>query len=145
VLSAKGGALAKMVFPFKLGGGGVIGSGRQFMSWISHEDLIDVIHEAIINRSLVGPVNATAPSPATNREFVHCLGRVLKRLTLVPMPASVVSTLFGEMGRSLLLEGARVIPSKLQQAGFPFRRATLESALRAELGKQEIPIGFASE
>jgi len=143
VLSAKGGALAKMLPPFKFGGGGVIGSGQQVMSWIAHEDLIDVIHEAIINPSLVGPVNATAPEPVSNREFVHTLGEVLHRPTIVPMPAKVVELLFGEMGRNLLLEGAKVIPSKLQTVNFIYRRQSLESAFRAELGRQGVPFGFA--
>jgi uncharacterized protein (TIGR01777 family) len=143
VLSAKGGALAKMLPSFKLGGGGVIGSGNQIISWIAHEDLIDIIHEAIVNPSLVGPVNATAPEPASNREFVHTLGEVLHRPTILPMPAKVVELVLGEMGRSLLLEGAKVTPAKLQAVNFTFRRPSLESALRAELGRQPVPFGFA--
>lgn len=144
VMSARGGALGKMLAPFKLGGGGVIGSGRQYMGWIAIDDLIDVIHESIFNEALSGPVNAVAPGPVTNREFVKTLGRVLGRPTVLPLPAPVVNLAFGEMGRTLLLEGARVVPGKLSEIGFAFRYPTLEGALRAELGKQEIPPGWGT-
>ena len=139
VMSARGGALATMLPPFKMGGGGVIGSGRQYMSWISLYDLVAVFHEAIFNPQLTGPVNATAPNPVTNREFVNSLGTVLHRPTLFPLPAAVVKLAFGEMGERLLLDGAKVLPRRLEEIAFSFIHPTLESALRAELGRQAIP------
>jgi len=145
VLSARDGALGKMLTPFKMGAGGVIGSGRQYLGWIAIDDLIGVIHEAIFNDTLSGPVNAVAPNPATNREFVKTLGRVLGRPTVLPLPAPAVNLIFGEMGRTLLLEGARVTPATLATtAGFAFRYPFLESALRAELGKEPIPPGWGN-
>ena len=145
VIAARGGALGKMLRPFQLGLGGVIGSGRQYMSWISLDDLLGVIHEALFNPEITGPVNAVAPEPVTNRQFVKTLGGVLHRPTVLPLPAAAVNLLFGEMGRTVLLEGARVVPAKLQSAGFEFRHPTLESALRAELGRQAAPPGWGNE
>jgi len=139
VMSARGGALATMLPPFKLGGGGVIGSGNQYMSWISLDDLIAVIHEAIFNPQLSGPVNATAPNPVTNRQFTKTLGSVLHRPTFLPLPAPVVKLVFAEMGERLLLEGAKVFPARLEEIGFSFLHPTLEEALRSELGRQTIP------
>ena len=124
-----------MLTPFKLGLGGVVGSGRQFLSWISLTDLIAVARRCLDDGSFNGPVNAVAPEAATNRQFTKALGRVLGRPTVFPVPAFVVKLVFGEMGRSLLLQGAQVIPEKLRSAGFAFQHATLESALRAELGR----------
>jgi len=144
VLSARGGALGKMLTPFKMGGGGVIGSGRQYLGWIAIDDLIDVIHEAIFNNALTGPVNAVAPTPVTNREFVKTLGRVLGRPAVLPLPTPAVNLIFGEMGRTLLLEGARVTPRKLSEIEFAFRYPSLEGALRAELGKEPIPQGWGN-
>lgn len=137
VLTSRGGALAQMLTPFKLGVGGVIGSGRQVMSWIALEDVIGAIHHALFTESLAGPVNATAPNPVTNAEFTRTLGKVLGRPTLFPLPAAAVQVLFGEMGQSLLLEGARVLPCKLERTGFEFLYPDLERALRAELGCEE--------
>jgi uncharacterized protein (TIGR01777 family) len=142
VMSARGGALGRMLPPFKLGGGGVIGSGNQFMSWISLDDLIYVMHEAIFNSDLRGPVNAVAPNPVTNREFVKTLGGVLNRPTLLPLPAAAVNLAFGEMGKHLLLEGARVSPARLEASGFAFLHPTLEETLRSELGRQRLPNGW---
>lgn len=135
VLSSLGGALAQMLPPFLMGGGGVIGSGNQWMSWISLEDLVGVFHYALWEKGLEGPVNATAPEPLTNRDFTKVLGRVLKRPTLFPLPGFMVNALFGEMGEALLLEGQRVLPEKLQRSGFGFLHRDLESALRWELGR----------
>ncbi len=134
VLSAKGGALPKMVMPMLMGAGGVIGSGKQWMSWISLEDLVGIFQFAIYNDKLSGPVNATAPWSATNKAFTRILGYVLKRPTFAPLPGFVVKILFGEMGEALLLEGQQVKPEKLTQAGFEFLYPDLESALRWELG-----------
>lgn len=135
VLSAAGGALGKMVTPFKLGVGGVIGSGRQYMSWIALDDLLAVILFALAHNALRGPVNATAPNPVTNREFTKTLGRVLGRPTLFPVPAFAARLAFGEMADEMLLSSTRVLPAKLQSAGFPFHFPELESALRHVLGK----------
>ena len=134
VLSARGGALAKMLTPFRLGVGGVVGTGRQQMSWIALDDLVAVLEHLALTDELSGPVNAVAPHPVTNREFTATLGRVLGRPTLLPLPAFMVRLLFGEMGQALLLDGARVLPSRLEASGFGFRYPRLEEALRAELG-----------
>ncbi|HEY5037742.1 MAG TPA: DUF1731 domain-containing protein, partial [bacterium] len=121
--------------PFQMGVGGVIGSGQQWMSWISMEDLVGVYHYLLHADHLSGPVNGTAPFPVTNKAFTKILGMVLKRPTLFPLPAFVVKTLFGEMGEALLLEGQEVKPAKLTESGFPFLYPDLESALHWELGK----------
>lgn len=130
VLSPKGGALAKMLTPFKLGLGGVIGSGRQYFSWIALDDVVNALMVAVENESLVGPVNAVAPGAVTNREFTKTLGRVLGRPTIFPMPAFAARLAFGEMADEMLLGGARVSPRELIKAGFPFEYPQLEPALR---------------
>ncbi len=135
VLSAKGGALPKMVLPMLLGAGGVIGSGRQWMSWIALEDLVGVFHHALHQQNLSGPVNATAPGSVTNAGFTKILGKILRRPTLAPLPSFVVKVLFGEMGKALLLEGQNVKPARLIESGFEFFYPDLESALRWELGR----------
>lgn len=129
VLDKKGGALAKMLPPFRMGAGGILGSGRQYMSWISLEDEINAIRFLIGNETVKGPVNLTAPNPETNHDFTKALGRALQRPTILPMPAFAVRMLFGEMGEALLLAGCRVLPKKLVAAGFEFCHAHLESAL----------------
>lgn len=135
VLSPAGGALAQMLTPFKLGLGGRIGSGNQYMSWIAIDDLIGAFHHALITESLRGPVNAVAPRPMTNLEFTKTLGRVLGRPTLFPMPAFAARLAFGEMADELLLASARVEPTKLASSGYRFRAPELEGALRHLLGK----------
>lgn len=134
VLTPRGGALAAMLTPFKLGAGGVVGSGRQYMSWIGLDDLIGVIHFALCDARVEGPLNCTAPNPVTNREFTRVLGRVIHRPTVLPLPSIAVRTLLGEMGDTLLLCGARVLPGKLRELGFPFLTPDLDAALRWELG-----------
>ncbi len=135
VLCARGGALAKMVTPFRLCLGGRIGSGRQFMSWISIDDLIGVIHRAVLDDTISGVVNAVAPAPVRNSEFTRVLGRVLGRPTPFPVPATAIRLLLGELGQALLLDGARVSPARLQGTDFRFRHPNLEGALRFELGR----------
>ncbi len=130
VLSANGGALEKMLLPFKLGVGGKIGSGHQFWSWIAMDDLCAAILHAIEADGLHGPVNAVSPAPATNLEFTKTLGRVLSRPTILPMPAFVARLALGEMADSLLLASARVEPAKLIASRFGFRYRELEAALR---------------
>ena len=123
------GALAKMLTPFKLGLGGPIGNGRQWMPWIHIEDLVNIIIYCIQQDGLKGAVNGTAPEPLRNRDFVRVLGAVLKRPALLPMPAPLVRLLFGQMGHELLLQGQRVIPKKLQDSGYQFHYTDLRSAL----------------
>jgi uncharacterized protein (TIGR01777 family) len=136
VLAGQGGALPRMLVPFRLGLGGPIGDGRQYWSWIALADVIRVVELALALESLAGPVNAVAPAPATNREFTRALGRVLARPTPLPLPAPAVRLLMGEMGQALLLDSARVLPRRLERAGFRFRHPDLEGALRAALGRQ---------
>lgn len=135
VLSASGGALARMLFPFKLGLGGVIGSGNQYMSWVSIHDVIRLFDFLIDRNELSGPINIVSPDPVTNREFTRVLGKVLGRPTLIPMPAFQARLLFGEMAEEILLTGARVLPVRLQNAGFEFVEPDLEQALRSILDK----------
>ncbi|MEZ6044650.1 MAG: TIGR01777 family oxidoreductase [Planctomycetaceae bacterium] len=133
VLSKEGGALEKMLTPFKLGVGGRIGDGKQFWSWIALEDLVRVMHFAITHKQLSGPVNGTAPCPVTNQEFTKTLGKVLKRPTLIPVPAFLARTALGEMADDLLFASANVIPAKLEEHGFLFELFSLEDALRSIL------------
>lgn len=134
VLSREGGALAKMLTPFKLGLGGRLGDGRQFMSWVTLEDAVRAFGFALHNESLRGPVNLTAPHPVTNSEFTQALGRALHRPTWLPAPAFAVRAILGEMGRELLLNGARVFPERLQGAAFGFTHENIDDALAAVLG-----------
>ena len=130
VLSAQGGALAKMLLPFKLCLGGKIGTGQQFMSWISLLDEVRAIAFLLTQTDLHGPVNLTAPTPVTNEKFTAVLGRSLKRPTPFPMPEFMVKTFFGEMGELLLLGSSRVEPNVLLHAGFEFKHPTLAEALQ---------------
>lgn len=138
ILSPAGGALAKMLPPFRLGGGGVLGSGSQFMSWISVDDAVGAIHHALQDDRLSGPVNAVSPQPVSNRDFTKTLGRVLRRPTIVPMPAPAARLLFGEMADEMLLASTRVHPGKLEKAGFRFDDPDLGGALSRLLGKARI-------
>ena len=135
VLSPRGGALGQMLLPFKLGVGGKIGSGRQYMSWIAIDDLVGVIHHALTTDSLQGPVNTVAPQAVTNLEFTKTLGRVLGRPTIFPLPAFAARLAFGQMADELLLASARVEPARLKASGYVFRTPDLEGALRRLLGK----------
>jgi uncharacterized protein (TIGR01777 family) len=135
VLSPAGGALGRMLPPFRLGLGGPLGSGRQPMSWIAMDDLIGAIHHALMTDGLAGPVNATAPQPVTNREFARTLGRVLGRPAVLRVPAVALRLAFGEMADTALLAGARVLPARLQESGYSFRYPELEGALRHLLGR----------
>ncbi|MBN2295828.1 MAG: DUF1731 domain-containing protein, partial [Pirellulales bacterium] len=130
-------ALAKMLIPFKLGGGGVIGSGRQYWSWISLDDAVGAIHHALMNESLHGPVNAVAPNSVTNFEFTKTLGRVLSRPTVARVPALAVRMALGDMADELLLSSSRVRPRRLLESGYEYRHAVLEDALRHMLGRME--------
>lgn len=134
VLSKDGGALGTMLTPFKLGVGGVVGSGKQWMSWISLDDQVAIINFVIENESIRGAVNAVSPNPATNEEFTKSLGDVLYRPTILPLPEFAVSMMFGEMGDALLLASTKVLPKRLLDAGFEFQypglRAAIENAVK---------------
>ena len=134
VLSKDGGALGTMLLPFKLGVGGVVGSGKQWMSWISMDDHIVVINYVIENENIRGAVNAVSPHPVTNQEFTKTLGEVLYRPTFLPLPEFAVSMVLGEMGDALLLASTKVLPKRLQDAGFEFKfpdlKAAIENALK---------------
>lgn len=136
VLAKDGGALEKMLTPFKFGVGGRVGSGKQWMSWITLEDLIGIIHFALENEKLSGVVNATAPNPATNAEFTKTFGKVLHRPAILPVPEFAVKLMFGEMGETLLLQGARVLPERLLENGFEFKFPNLEEAMKSVLDKK---------
>lgn len=129
VLSAKGGALATMLTPFKLGVGGVVGSGKQWMSWITLDDIVNVIRFAVENENIRGAVNATSPNPVTNEEFTAAMGEVLYRPTFLPLPEFAVNLAMGEMGHTLLLDSRRAIPKRLNDAGFTFEYPELKQAL----------------
>lgn len=134
VLSSEGGALAKMLTPFRLGLGGRLGSGRQWSSWIHVDDIVGAVQHLIDNESIAGPVNLVSPAPVTNAEFTRTLASALHRPALVPLPAFAVRMLFGEMGEQLLLSGQRVLPEKLQSTGYRFRFPELKLALQNLVG-----------
>ncbi len=134
VLSARGGALARMLPLFRLGLGGRLGSGLQAMSWISLDDVVGLIHHVLFS-TLTGPVNATAPTPVSNAQFTRTLARVLRRPAVFPVPAVALRLALGEMGEALLLLGAPVLPRRALADGFTFLDPTLEAALRFELGR----------
>jgi uncharacterized protein (TIGR01777 family) len=136
ILSADGGALAKMLTPFKLGLGGRVGEGTQWMSWIGLADVVGAIKFVLRNHSLNGPINIVGPNPVTNEEFVRTLGAVLSRPTFFSMPGFGARLAFGEMGEELLLSSQRVEPEKLKQAGYDFLQPELEGALRSVLRDQ---------
>jgi uncharacterized protein (TIGR01777 family) len=133
VLSAEGGALAKMLPIFRLGLGGRLGGGRQWMSWISLTDAVRAIEFALESRSLGGPVNVVAPNPVSNAQFARDLGHALGRPALLPVPACALKLAFGEMAQATILQGARAVPAKLEEAGFAFLHGTLPVALQALL------------
>ena len=134
VLSTAGGALAKMLFPFRMGVGGNIGNGKQYMSWISLADLSRIFHLALHDESLCGPVNGTAPTPVTNAEFTRALGHALHRPTIFPMPAFAARLVLGEMADALLLASTRVLPAKLSEKGFLFQDKEIETTLKKLVG-----------
>lgn len=130
VLAKNGGALSKMLPPFRFGFGGKIGSGQQYMSWIALDDLISLLIFLLENETLSGPVNAASPNPVTNKAFTKTLGKVLQRPTVFPLPAFLVKLLLGQMGEELLLASQRVSTEKIMSAGFSFQTPELEQALQ---------------
>jgi uncharacterized protein len=133
VLDPKGGALEKLLLPFKLGAGGPIGSGKQWWSWIMLEDLLNIYIYALENESISGPVNAVAPNAYRNKDFVKALGKAMHRPALMPLPTFAVKLLLGEMGDALLLSSQHVIPKKLTDSGFTFKYTDLEAGLESIL------------
>lgn len=130
VLTPNGGALGKMLPPFRLGVGGPIGGGSQYVSWIERDDLTRAIQHLLDRQDLAGPVNMTAPTPVTNREMATILGKVLHRPAVLPVPSFALKMAFGAEGAELLMSGQRVLPERLTATGFTFRFPTLEPALR---------------
>jgi uncharacterized protein len=130
ILSKKGGALAKMLPIFKLGGGGPLGHGQQYMSWIALDDVVGAIIHVLNHPELTGPINVTAPTPVTNASYTRTLGSVLCRPAFAPVPRFAVKLMFGEMGDALLLSSSRVLPVRLQETGFKFQYADLRQALK---------------
>ena len=133
VLSPDGGALEKMLPPFRLGLGGPMGSGRQWMSWISLGDHLRAMEHALVTEGMAGAVNLVSPNPMTNASFATTLGRVLRRPALIPLPAVALELMFGEMAEATILSGQRVAPHALTAAGFQCAEPTLEGALRSML------------
>ncbi len=134
ILSPRGGALAKMLTPFRLGAGGRTGDGRQWLSWIALDDAVGAIYHALDTPGLSGPVNAVAPRPVTNGDFTRTLGKVLGRPALMPLPAFLARLAFGELANELLLASTRVVPRALLDSGYRFLFSDLEDALRHSLG-----------
>jgi hypothetical protein len=134
VLSASGGALAKMRPAFSLGLGGPVGGGRQGLSWIALDDLVRALHHLMREESVEGPVNLVAPQPVSQRDFARELGRVLRRPAVLPLPAAAVKLLFGRMGEEVLLSGCFALPRRLTESGFSFDFPDLPSALARVVG-----------
>jgi uncharacterized protein (TIGR01777 family) len=135
VLSPKGGALGRTLPIYKLGGGGRIGSGRQWWSWVALDDVVGAVLHALEGDSVEGPVNVGSPNPLTNAEYTRVLGKVLNRPTIFPLPAPVAQLALGEVADALLLASQRVEPARLRETGYKFRYPELESALRHLLGR----------
>lgn len=133
VISRRGGALVKMLTPFKLGLGGVLGDGRQYVSWIAMEDLVNIFHHCLANDGVHGAVNGTAPHAVTNREFTRTLGRLLGRPTMLPVPRLALRATVGGFADEALLASANVRPTRLEQSGFGFLYPQIEGALRREM------------
>ena len=129
VLARQGGALGRMLPLFRMGVGGPVGSGRQWMSWIHLDDLVDLLAFAVHDPRAAGALNGTAPEPVTNGEFAAAMGRVLRRPAVVPAPGVALRAVLGEMA-TIVLDGQKVLPARTRQAGFPFRHPSLEGALR---------------
>jgi hypothetical protein len=148
VLSGRGAALATMRLPFEAGLGGPLGSGEQFMSWIALDDLLGIYELLLVREDLSGAFNATAPAPLTNLEFTRTLGAVLRRPTVVPAPAAALRAALGQLADELLLASQRLVPARLDQAGFRFGLPDLATALRLELGRlreEDAPVRIESD
>jgi uncharacterized protein (TIGR01777 family) len=137
VLTTTGGALAKMLPAFRLGLGGPVGSGNQYLSWIALDDIVNAIQHLLARTDTVGPVNMTAPAPLTNRDFAHTLGKVLGRPAVVTVPAFALRIAFGTEGAAMLQSGQRVLPARLLASGFNFGLPDVEKTLRRLLAPSE--------
>jgi uncharacterized protein len=133
VLSESGGALDKMLPPFKLGVGGPVAGGRQYVPWVHLDDVAGALAFCLDRQEAWGPVNVTAPEPVTNKELSKTLGRVLRRPAVAPVPGLAVRALYGEMA-TVVTTGARAVPERLTELGYPFRHPDLEAALREAIG-----------
>ncbi len=136
VLSSSGGALKKMLLPFTLGLGGVVGDGRQYMSWVGMGDVVEMVQHIINTPSIRGPINLVSPNPVSNRQFVRTLGQVLHRPSILPMPAFIARIMLGEMADELLLASTRVMPRILMNTGYKFINPDLREALESVLKKK---------
>ena len=136
VMTPAGGALGQMLLPFKLGLGGTAGPGKQTVSWVALDDVVYTIFHLLHETDMEGPVNLSSPKPVTNRELTKTLAKVLKRPAILPIPSALVKTIYGEMGETLLLKGARAEPKALLSSGYDFQFPDLEDTLRFELGRQ---------
>jgi uncharacterized protein len=134
VLARSGGALEKMLPPFRLGLGGPVAGGKQYVPWVHLDDVVGAIAFSVDNEQASGPINVTAPEPVTNRELSRALGRVLRRPAVAPVPALAVKLLYGEMAM-VVTTGQRAVPRRLTELGYAFRRPELEDALREATGK----------
>ena len=134
ILAREGGMLAKLLTPFKMGMGGKVGSGKQYISWVAIDDVVNAIKLALNDASLRGPLNIVSPNPVTNEVFTKTLGHVLSRPTALAMPAFAVRLAFGEMADEMLLVSQRVMPKKLNDAGYEFQQPELEGALKKHVG-----------
>ena len=134
ILAKEGGMLAKLLTPFKMGMGGKVGSGKQYISWIALEDAVNAIKLAIDDQKIHGPLNVVSPNPVTNEVFTKTLGHVLNRPTALAMPAFAARLAFGEMADEMLLVSQKVMPKRLSQAGFQFQYPQLEGAIRRYIG-----------
>jgi hypothetical protein len=143
VFDRHGGALTRMLPLFRLGLGGTLGNGRQYVSWITRSDLVAAIERVLTDESLSGPINLTSPSPATNRQLTKALGRVLHRPTLLRVPAMLLRVAAGEMADGMLLASARVLPTRLLDAGFEFTHADLDAALHQVIDISHAPAADA--
>ena len=138
VLDRRGGALPRLALPFRLGLGGPLGHGRQWQSWITLDDLVQVVRHTLEHGELAGPVNAVSPGPVTNRDLARALGRVLARPAGLPVPGWVLRVVMGQMGIELLLFSQRVAPARLEASGFRFGQPEIEVALRHVLRRGRI-------
>jgi hypothetical protein len=145
VLGREGGVLSRMLAPFEFGLGGRFGDGRQWMSWIHRDDLVRLIVRAIADPELAGPLNGTAPKPATNAEFARALGRALGRPAIFPVPAAPLRFALGDFADELLLGGQRVLPDKARAGGFRFDYPDLDGALAEIVGRPARPSAAAGE
>jgi uncharacterized protein (TIGR01777 family) len=145
VLASEGGMLKQLSLPFKLGLGGRIGSGKQYVAWIAIDDLIGILLESVMNPELKGPVNVVAPGVVTNNEFTKALGRAYNRPTIFPIPAFAIRAAFGEMADELLLVSQRAVPARLNETGFTYNYPTIDSALRHEVTPEKDPALMRTE